>query len=375
MSALPDNWGANMAEQLRQEAEADVGRRGNDLDALMNDNPDSMGLPITWLRDYPAVRHPDTIVEGLLEAGSLALVYGEANCGKSTFALDIGLCVAHGAPWRGRCTRRGVVLWLALEAPAGLRRRAQAYRRHRVTGNPDILFCDVKVPVRLLDIDHVRALLRTAGIAETMGREPVALIVVDTVARAMAGGDENDGRDMGLLIAACDLIRKETGATVLLVHHSGKDSTRGARGHSSLRAAVDTEIEISGQQNPRQAKVTKQRDLPSGDVFAFDLEPVEVGTDPATGEPITACVVTHRDDVAPTRKQPSGRNQQQLLAAIREHVRTTGSDLIATPDLREIAKAQGLADRRRFGEARETLERDGWLVPAVGGHRFSGDKL
>ncbi len=75
------------------------------------------------------------------------------------------------------------------------------------------------------------------------------------------------------------------------------------------------------------------------------------------------------------RPQPTGRNQQSLLAAIREHARTTGCDLIATPDLREIAKAQGLADRRRFGEVRTSLERDGWIVPSVGGYRVNGATL
>jgi len=68
---------------------------------------------------------------------------------------------------------------------------------------------------------------------------------------------------------------------VLMIHHAGKDSTRGARGHSSLRAAVDTEIEVSGQSNPTSGTASpKQRDLPSGDVLAFDIEPIEIGYDP-----------------------------------------------------------------------------------------------
>jgi hypothetical protein len=85
---------------------------------------------------------------------------------------------------------------------------------------------------------------------------------------------------------------------VILIHHAGKDTTKGARGHSSLHGAVDTEIEVTSITNPRLATVRKQRDLPWGDVFAFDLEEVDLGTDPETFDPITACMVVHRDDRA-----------------------------------------------------------------------------
>ncbi|MEH8791954.1 AAA family ATPase [Klebsiella quasipneumoniae subsp. similipneumoniae] len=41
--------------------------------------------------------------------------------------------------------------------------------------------------------------------------------------------DENNSQDMGRLIVGCDAIKNETSASVLLVHHSGKDETKGAR--------------------------------------------------------------------------------------------------------------------------------------------------
>lgn len=358
---------ASVAESL-QETE-----RREDM-SWETSNPDKLGVPFTWARDYPAIKAPETIVAGLLEAGTLAVLFGEANTGKSTLALDLALCIARGAPWRDRRTRKGVVLWLALESAAGLRRRVRAHCHRHQIDVAELLFADITETVRLLEVHDVEAMVTTVEVASLLAAARPALVVVDTVARALAGGDENDGRDMGTLVRGCDMIRTRSGAAVLLIHHSGKDATRGARGHSSLRAAVDTEIEITGQANPRQAKVTKQRDLPNGDVFAFDLDAVEIGADP-DGNPITACVVTHREDVAAQRKPPNGRNQQALLGAIRERVRATGSTLLATPDLREIARAQGLTDRRRFSEARETLERDGWIVPSVGGYVFKGDEL
>lgn len=353
-------------DQLARDIERDRDR------ARRFDNP-RKSLRLTWAADYGDIGPPRCIVQNVLEAGSLALLFGESNSGKSTFALDIALAVARGTPWRGRPTLQGLVAYLALESANGLRRRVKAYQQfHSLHELP---FFDIAEPVALLDSVDVERVLAAIAEARVRATSMPALLVVDTMARAMAGGDENDGGDMGALIAACDRLRTETGATVLMIHHAGKDSTRGARGHSSLRAAVDTEIEVSGQRNPRQARITKQRDLPSGDVLAFDVEPIEIGHDPDTGDAITACIVNHREDMAPMRKQPGGRNQQALLGGIREHVRVSGSPLVSSMDLREIAKAQGLKDRRRLREASGGLERDGWLTPAVGGHTFMGDAL
>ena len=353
------------------EKAAVLGNRANEA-GRPNDGERKSAEPLafTWASDYPTITAPETIVGGLLEAGTLAVLFGESNTGKSTFALDIGFRVSRGEAWRGRATRKGVVLWLALESAAGLRRRVVAHRLHHKGGPP--LFADVTAAVRLLEVGDAHALIATIRAAEADAGEKCALVVVDTVARALAGGDENDGRDMGTLIRGCDLIRQETGATVLLIHHSGKDSTRGARGHSSLRAAVDTEIEVTGQANPRQAKVTKQRDLPSGDVFAFDLEPVELGRNADTGEAITACVIVHRDDVPVTPAAPRGKATAAILRALRAQQDERGASpaIWTLEDMRSIGRALG-QHRNTAREAVDRLITSGLMVPTVGGHRLA----
>jgi hypothetical protein len=59
-------------------------------------------------------------------------------------------------------------------------------------------------------------------------------LILDTLSRALAGGDENSSVDMGRLIARCDAVREMLGCTLEYVHHSGKDKSRGARGWSGL---------------------------------------------------------------------------------------------------------------------------------------------
>ena len=76
----------------------------------------------------------------------------------------------------------------------------------------------------------------------------IALIVVDTLSRAMAGANENTSEDMSQFIKNCDILRNISNAHLMIVHHTGKDAAKGARGSSALKAALDTEIELDVQQ-------------------------------------------------------------------------------------------------------------------------------
>jgi hypothetical protein len=130
-----------------------------------------------------------------------------------------------------------------------------------------------------------------------------ALIIIDTLARAMGGGDENSGQDMGALIRNVDLIRERTGAHVMLIHHSGKDTSRGARGHSSLRAAADTEIELTRSGEVVMAEAKKQRDVSVLGRFAYTLLPVTIGQD-GDGDDVTSAVVEPTEPVVRKPKLP-----------------------------------------------------------------------
>ena len=108
----------------------------------------------------------------------------------------------------------------------------------------DVAFVVIPVAVNLgpggQDAERVIA---AAAVVEGRTGKAVQLVIIDTLARSMGAGDENSSQDMGAFIAACDQIRRATGATVLIVHHSGKSSNAGARGSSALLGAVDTAIE------------------------------------------------------------------------------------------------------------------------------------
>ena len=254
--------------------------------------PDHDALPLHFFKDIDGTDEPADFVEGLLGRGGASVLVGPPNVGKSFFALDLALSVALGRSWFGRATEQGAVLYVALEGGGAAKKRLLAFKAaHGIAADAAVPFALVPASVALQDGQKdVQRVVEAARTIERATGLPVVLIVVDTLARAMAGGDENSAEAMGGLIRAVDAIRSETGAHVMAVHHTGKNKDSGARGHSSLLGAIDTEITIAKDGETSTVTVTKQRDFEGGQKWAFKLETVELGTD-RRGNAITSCVV------------------------------------------------------------------------------------
>lgn len=269
---------------------------------------------LEWFDDVEPVLGGAYMVKGLLDVAVMAVIYGPSNSGKTFWTIDLAYHIAIGAPWRGRRVIQASVLYLAAEGGRGVINRVAALKQAH--GVLDVPLAVKRAGLDLLhdqaDLQHIVDLS-----AEVKARLPDAphLIVIDTLSRVMAGGDENSAADMTALIRNIDAIRAATGATTLLVHHTGKDAARGARGHSSLRAATDTEIEIANEDGARAAIVTKQRDHNGGETFAFDLKSVSLGHD-QDGDEVTSCVVEPVDSddfkAAIAQKKGLGGNQKIL---------------------------------------------------------------
>jgi hypothetical protein len=185
---------------------------------------------------------------------------------------------------------------------------------------------------------------------------PLALIVFDTLSRSAPGADENSPEDMSEIIGACDRLREATGAAVTLIHHSGKDSGRGARGHSALTAAADTVIAIGDG----MATIEKSRDGVAGERFPFELVPVDLGTD-ADGDPITACVVRHLDAEAPGRRPQRALTgvARVALQALTEAIGTDGETLPGTSTIHARVRAVTIARWRAQFRIRYGTDPDG----------------
>jgi len=245
----------------------------------------------------------EAVVGGLLDRGAMSVVFGGSNTGKTFLVLDLSACITLGAEWRGRKVRKGTVVYIAAEGGLGILERLTAYRLYHGVEADGVPLYIIPESIDLCRADADVALL-LQRIGDLPKEPPLELIVVDTLSRAMAGGNENSPDDMGRFVRHCDRLRIETRAHVLVIHHAGKDDSRGARGHSLLKAAADTEIEIAKSQATgiATATVVKQRDHVSGEAFGFRLLSVELGQE-TDGAAITSCVVepTERPAEAPRR--------------------------------------------------------------------------
>lgn len=284
--------------------------------------PEAATAALEWFDDVQPALSSRYLVKGLLDAETMSVVYGPSNSGKTFFALDLAFHIAAGMNWRGMRTTQAGVLYLAAEGGRGVANRIVALREE--TGAHSIPFALRRAGLDLLKQQaDLQAVYDLAMQVKARADGLPMMIVIDTLSRVMAGGDENSASDMTALIRNIDAIRQATGAHVMIIHHSGKDTARGARGHSSLRAATDTEIEVGNEDGNRAAMVTKQRDWQGGETFAFTLKSVQLGTD-SDGDEVTSCVVEASDttDFQAARKAAKGRgkNQQIIMEAFDQMV-------------------------------------------------------
>ena len=265
----------------------------------------------------------DELIEGTLGRGAMAVLYGDSNSGKTFCAIDMAAAVARGVDWLGKPTDAGLVVYLATESPTSVGMRLTAYQRHHGLRVPG--FVIVKSPINLFDGNaDTAAVIHLVSELESEHGAKVALIVGDTLARLAVGANENAGEDMGQVVRNIDAIRASTGAAFLVIHHTGKDAAKGMRGWSGLRAATDTEIEVTADEASglRSAEITKQRDFPGkGDRIGFRLVPVHLGLNRWSNDR-GSCVVEPAD--APDRHGKAKR-RSEVAGAIEEFLRGHGS--------------------------------------------------
>ncbi|NPC57850.1 AAA family ATPase [Caenimonas soli] len=296
-------------------------------------------------------------VRGVLPAAGLAGLYGPSASGKSFLALDMAAAIAEGARWFDCRTEGAPVVYAALEGESGFRVRVAAWEAHRGRSLPKTLHM-VLQPFKLTEPRDVHDLAAVIPAG--------AVVFLDTLNRAAPTSDENSSKDMGEILEAAKHLQALTVGLVVLVHHTGKDSTRGLRGHSSLFAAMDAAVEVSREGDRREWRVAKSKDGADGDVKAFRLQVETLGTDDY-GDAITSCVVVpdKAAEEVQRAKLPTGGNQRLVLDALRPMFKDGQTGKSGAPPLRPcieleaaIAKAAvhlTCETHRRNTRAREAI--------------------
>lgn len=311
---------------------------------MIRDHGGETGVDVATLDDFEALPMPKNgkfritaddefaaqessikwLVKGLLPQAMLGVLFGESGAGKSFATLDMCAAISRGLEtWNGHRVTQGRVLYVVAEGVSGFRQRIRAYcHQHDI---PRIGFDVIyDVTPNLMDVAQVTDLIK-----EICEREPYDLIVMDTFAQVTAGANENSGEDVGVALSQCKRLAQRSGAMVLLVHHSGKDASKGSRGHSSIKAACDVELEVKRNAETRSITTTKMKDGREGLSYIFNLHTVVLGID-EDGDDISSCIVEFLGPgtvETADKKKKTGKNELAVLGILHDllGMETSGS--------------------------------------------------
>jgi hypothetical protein len=246
-------------------------------------------------------------VKGVFPARGFGAVYGPSGSGKSFLVLDMAAAIARGRPWFGRKTKAATVVYVALEGEAGLKNRLAAWEKKK--GYP--------APAELLVVIQPFKLSEPRDIKDLASVIPEGSVtIIDTLNRAAPTADENSSKDMGEILEASKWLFARTNGLVILVHHTGKEVGKGARGHSSFFAALDGAIEVTRTTLGRAWNVAKSKDGEDGDNTPFRLEIHDLGVD-ADGDIVTSCTVEPEHGQLFKKPEPKGAQQKVAYLAIK----------------------------------------------------------
>ena len=257
--------------------------------AMSLDELDDAGLEHDWL------------VSGWLSSHDRSVLAGDSKAGKSFLAIEIALSVAFGRDVFGLPTKKGGVIYQVGEGLLGFKKRLRAWRSYYGADYTR------EVPFRLFqrsidiyrDFDQVDALIEEILAHAKLFDVPLRLVIIDTLAKASIGADENAVKDMGIVMRNVEQINIKTGAHVMLIHHLTKGGV--VRGTTSLYAGVDQVLLLTRDEQTlvRTLSLDKQKDDEEGGTLSFELEKVVLGQD-ETGRQVTSCIcmaVSERDRV------------------------------------------------------------------------------
>jgi hypothetical protein len=277
---------------------------------------------------------PKFVIDGLIEERGFAVLYGPSGTGKTFIALDWCFSIAAGLPWLGRDVVSGPTVYVGAEGTGGLPKRLRSLVEYHDTDGsppPDLYFIDQAV--NLLDLGTVGEAIAAV---RDLNVDP-NLVVFDTYARSMVGGDENSAKDAGVAISNIDELRFALGTAVLVVHHPGK---RGLdeRGSGALRGAADTMLLLSGPTSSLRLDVDKQKNFDAGKSLLFRMR--EVGESLVPVESATTDGKPPREKGGDTENDKDEGIRQRILIELEAATKRGEAPIAQTPLVKKVGGNQ-----------------------------------
>ena len=238
---------------------------------------------------------PKWLVKNVIPERGIGSIYGESGSGKSFLTLDLLAHIANGKKWFGRKVTRVPALYIPLEGQAGIPNRIKAWSKYCQL-NPDWGINSTNLEFIFDSLDLRKSEDRQELLSALKKRQwQNGVLCIDTLAQSAPGADENSSTDMGEVISALNKIQQELSCLILIIHHTGKDKSRGMRGWSGTLAAMDFALECQGKiigakTFERDLVMQKVKDAEIGKPIRFALIPITLGVD-EDGEKITSLTV------------------------------------------------------------------------------------
>lgn len=311
----------------------------------------------------------DYLIKGYLPSSSVTSAYGASGSYKSFLAVSWGCHIATGKPWAGKPVTQGAVIYVVGEGGIGVPRRIRAWEETLNGGSAIDSLYRVDCPIFPASPESVQQVIKAANDVKAATGMPVRLIILDTLARCFGGSDENAAKDMGAFIQGCDYIKAATQATVLIIHHSGKDQDRGARGSSAFRAALDVEFNVrrEGEGGALILSCTKMKDAEEPPRQAYDLLPVNLYID-NDGDQVSSLVLD--DEGRPVREADEDADLTGISRLTENHValwqairsRTANGEACTRALVRDDMRAMGFDVAKKFTRWLDKLEKEGRVI-------------
>lgn len=256
------------------------------------------------------------VLKNMIVPGQFGCIFGQPGAGKSVVAPHLAYAVAQGRRAFGQRTKQGTVFYVAAEDEKGMQERFEALRlRH---GDAPSLHLYGRVSALVTGNDAVAPDM--ARLLQLVEEHRPSLIVVDTMAMAVSGLDENSSDDMGKIVKAMQSLA-ELGPAVVLIHHSPKSGDT-PRGHSVLNGALDMSMIVGPDPDAEdliRGELKKNRNGTLNLDIAFRIESAAMGQD-EDGDPITApvCLERTEDEARADRKMKLKAGEGKALAVLHQ---------------------------------------------------------
>ncbi|GLP95346.1 helicase RepA family protein [Paraferrimonas sedimenticola] len=318
------------------------------------------------------------LMKRYIPAASLGMVFGASGAYKSFLAIAWACSIATGRPWNGTPVTQAPVLYIVGEGGVGVPKRIFAWCQEYNKGQSPDELCLLNFPIPMADLAHTNNLISTIKAEQKRLGKKFGLVVIDTLARCFGAADENRSDDMNAFVCACDRVKAETGASVLVVHHSGKDAAKGARGSTVMKAACDFEFRVERHNDDHETGLiltcTKAKDdkEPARQLFPLAERFVRKDSD---GDDVVSLVCSDTGQTPPEpepERDPSkalGKNEQIVYQAVRS--RMANGESTARKVIIDDLKAQGIAVKHfsrwvnNCVEADVIEDREGLLIAKV----------